>query len=229
VTLHNISGVILVHHDGTWNVVEEPFDANYDVDDFNSKELRNLTTAWKIGRVDVDGAATKSFATVGDSTKRLNVISVTPSNERDVALAKLDSPTAFPTVDLAQGDTNPKEGSDITVLGFPANALSSEDVPIGGNTDSDTTRTYQVILGDGKIGAVSKPTEIKSHSMHESDFQDSYQLTMTSMGHGASGSPVFDTATGTVIGILAFGTVTPGDPMAIYAIPIKYGLKLLKP
>ena len=56
---------------------------------------------------------------------------------------------------------------------------------------------------------------------------DVYQLSATAIGPGSSGGPVFSSA-GKVIGLLTYLVTGEHGERISYAVPIKYGVRIMK-
>lgn len=187
----------------------------------------------------------KSKQLEGTSEGRMDVLNVTfakdklripakvvrISNEHDTALIKIDTPQSVSKVDMFDNYESIRPGDAVTVLGYPGVspdvtvATKSRDIMNPGADISvvpETTVTPgtvgKLIRGEGRM--VDERSEYYSAS-------DSYQLTVTATGSGNSGGPVFDEK-GRVIGIFYAGAIYADGARVTFAVPIKYGMKLMQ-
>ena len=156
---------------------------------------------------------------------------VRESNEADVALLKID--ILEPLQDLPQldneGTVNP--GEVVTVLGYPSISpktfveIKSKDLS---NPESKRQEVPDPTLSSGWVSKVNKIDPSKRISTENIYFgeMETYQLTINSTGAGNSGGPVFNNQ-GQVIGLFTYLEQKDGITVS-YAIPIKYGRKLIK-
>lgn len=159
----------------------------------------------------------------GTSLRR-PVQSVTPSDNHDVALLKVEIPESLSTVTLKDNYNEVVPGQSITVMGYPGLApaqfvVRKSNDPFNTNNQFTTIPTPTVM--PCSIGRIIPGSSDKD--LTYSSFGDSYQLT-SAPGAGNSGGPVFDNK-GNVIGIFYAGD-NSGAQMS-FAIPIKYGLELM--
>ena len=147
------------------------------------------------------------------------------SPRHDVAMIKLETPEAAPSVEINDNYDSIKEGEAITILGYPG-----VTAPIYGFVRSadDPSRREQTVIPHvtvtpGSIGAILRNTEGKDMAI--SRLGDVYQLTANATGAGNSGGPVFDDQ-GRVIGIFFAGR-SYGGASVTYAVPIRYGKEML--
>ncbi|HQW67954.1 MAG TPA: trypsin-like peptidase domain-containing protein [Gemmatimonadales bacterium] len=151
------------------------------------------------------------------------------SDQHDVALIKVSAPSTLPKTDLYDSYTETKVGDQVIVMGYPA--VSDYVVAVLRSRDLFNRDAQQRVVPDptvsvGNIGKILRAADgPTSQSMMEYSSGDTYQLTINSTGGGNSGGPMFD-AFGNVIGIFFAGKTT--DAQISFAIPIRYGMELLK-
>lgn len=155
---------------------------------------------------------------------------VRPSQRHDVALIKVDAPGTLSYVSMTDTYEQTRQGDAVTVMGYPG--VSSEVITVIKSRDMFNREVQQRTLPDptlstGNIGKVLRAAdaEVRDGFMTFAPGGDTYQLTINSTGGGNSGGPMFD-ATGSVIGIFFAGRTS--DVQVSFAIPIRYGMELLK-
>ncbi|MEE9412930.1 MAG: trypsin-like peptidase domain-containing protein [Methylococcales bacterium] len=167
------------------------------------------------------------------NTMRIPAALARISNEHDVAMIKIDTPYAVPRVNLFDGHADSiKPGDEITILGYPA--VSEEVAVITASQDmfnqiSETTIIPDPTVTPGVIGKVLRGTASPTGGEKQEYISnsDSYQLTATATGSGNSGGPVFDQQ-GRAIAIFYAGRqLSSNDARVTFAVPIKYGIKLM--
>jgi serine protease Do len=158
----------------------------------------------------------------------INATLVRSSDENDAALIKVDEPTSLQKDEFS--DHAPTGGEKVVVLGFPA--VAEQRVSVSETIENGIAKTKVenvpipyvtegiVALSADKI--ISSTTGVTMFSQ----FGNLIQLTINSTGPGNSGGPVFD-ASGHVVGIFA-ATISAGRTQSTAAVPIQYGLELLK-
>lgn len=156
------------------------------------------------------------------TTLRRPVISVTPSDNHDVALIRADIPPSLTPVKMKDNYETVKPGQSVTLMGYPA--MSPDQYVVRKSNDPfNPTSKFSTVptptVTPGNIGRIIPGSSESAKTI--STFGDSYQLTITATGVGNSGGPLFDDE-GNVIGILYSG----GSKLS-FAVPIKYGLELL--
>ena len=157
----------------------------------------------------------------GTSLRR-PVISVTPSDNHDVALIRADIPPSLTPVKMKDNYETVKPGQVVTVMGYPAMAPEQYVVRRSNdpfNPSSKFTTVPTPTVTPGNIGRIIPASSESAKTI--STFGDSYQLTINATGGGNSGGPMFDDE-GNVIGIYY-----SGSQRISFAVPIKYGLELL--
>ena len=156
-----------------------------------------------------------------------------PSNRHDVAMIKINTPQSVPKVELYDNYDLIQPGESITILGYPA--VSPDVVAATKSKDPfNASRQYRAIpvptVTGGLIGKIirdEQSTGRREEREYLSEFGDSIQLTANSTGGGNSGGPVFDNR-GRVIGIFYAGARIQGDALITFAVPIRYGIELMR-
>jgi S1-C subfamily serine protease len=130
----------------------------------------------------------------------------------DAALIKVDTLQPLKTVEVSDGSVA-AVGEQITALGYPDYSDRDQRIVAIGSADRTSPVQQRRLVPDPTVtsGNISLVTP------------RDYQITAT-ISHGNSGGPLFDRA-GKVIGIVTYGT---NRETTNYAIPIKYGLELLR-
>ncbi|MEM0963433.1 MAG: trypsin-like peptidase domain-containing protein [Bacteroidota bacterium] len=149
----------------------------------------------------------------------------------DAATIKIDAQEPLHALDLHDSYETTEVGEPVVVMGYPG--ISGFDISVVQNTE----------MGNGgQVGTVvPRPTVTPANisTIHRtrqgsnpneavisaSGFPDAYQLSTSETGAGNSGGPVFDEQ-GRVIGIFTYSAQT--DARVTFAIPIKYGMDLLR-
>lgn len=151
------------------------------------------------------------------------------SSEADVALIKIESPEQLQPIQLSQEDEI-NLGQKIVVIGYPgisqlvyAHTLSRAEA---GSPHDLKEVIPQPTVTDGVIANLGLSAERVTQGELIGTFGDVYQLTVLATGHGNSGGPVLDTA-GKAIGLFTYSR-SRGDERVTFAVPIKYGRKLMK-
>ena len=174
-------------------------------------------------KMDTDNNETLAvFVGRGKQSRVLSAVVLRTDPQHDLALLKID--TRLPALRLGR-DRNVREGDSIAFTGFPIGVVLG----------------LHPVTHRGIISAIT-PTVIPAHNSRQLTPEqvkrirnpfDVYQLDAIAYP-GNSGSPVYETETGTVIGVInsVFVKETKEtimqDPSGIsYAIPVKYVLKLL--
>jgi hypothetical protein len=155
------------------------------------------------------------------------------SIRHDVSMIKIDTPQSVPAVELLDNYDQAQPGETITILSYPA---VSPDVVVGVKSHDpfNRTRLYKVVpdptVTGGLIGKVIKDEQATSRREERdfiSEFGDSIQLAANATGPGNSGGPVFDDH-GRVIGLFFAGRRLQGDAQITFAVPIRYGMELMR-
>lgn len=152
---------------------------------------------------------------------------VRPSQRHDVALIKVDAPSALTYVELKDTYDEAKQGDAVTVMGYPG--VAAEVISVIKSRDMFNREVQARILPEptlsvGNIGKILRAAdaEIRDGFGTFAPSGDTYQLTINSTGGGNSGGPMFDSF-GNVVGIYF-----AGNPTISFAIPIRYGMELLR-
>ncbi|MEP7237571.1 MAG: trypsin-like peptidase domain-containing protein [Ferruginibacter sp.] len=159
---------------------------------------------------------------------RRDVISVTPSEEHDVALIKVEGlGQNLSPVKMLDKYGSVAPGQAVTVMGYPG--VAPEETVFRKSNDPFNRQTQQTTIPtptvtSGNIGRIILPSSEKNHTY--SGFGDSYQLTINATGAGNSGGPMFDDE-GNVIGIYYAGKSDERGTQISFAVPIKYGIELM--
>ncbi len=155
---------------------------------------------------------------------------VRPSQRHDVALIKVDAPPTLSYVNMVDTYDKTRQGDAVTVMGYPG--ISDEVITLIKSRDMFNREVQQRVLpmptlSTGNIGKILRAAdaEVRDGFMTFAPSGDTYQLTVNSTGGGNSGGPMFD-AYGNVIGIYFAGK--SGDAQISFAIPIRYGMELLR-
>lgn len=179
-----------------------------------------------VGQGAVKGRNTYMNVVFANTVLRRPAVSVTPSDEHDVAMLKIDIPESLSKVSMKDRYDDIKPGQVVTVMGYPGVApeeyvVRKSNDPFNPQTQFTTMPTPTVTTGN--IGRVIPASSDKN--LTYSGFGDSYQLTINATGSGNSGGPMFDEE-GNVVGIYYAGASGGGANIS-FAVPIKYGLELM--
>ena len=179
-----------------------------------------------VGQGSIKGRNTYMNVVFANTVLRRPAVSVTPSDEHDVAMLKIDIPESLSKVTMRDSYDEVKPGQTVTVMGYPGVApeefvVRKSNDPFNPQTQFTTMPTPTVTTGN--IGRVIPASSDKN--LTYSGFGDSYQLTINATGAGNSGGPMFDEK-GNVVGIYYAGASGGGANIS-FAVPIKYGLELM--
>lgn len=174
------------------------------------------------GQGTIQGRNKYIYVVFAGTSLRRPVISVTPSDNHDVALIRADIPPSLTPVKMKDNYETVKPGQVVTVMGYPA--MAPEQYVVRRSNDpfnpaSKFTTVPTPTVTPGNIGRIIPASSESAKTI--STFGDSYQLTINATGGGNSGGPMFDDE-GNVIGIYY-----SGSSRISFAVPIKYGLELL--
>ena len=180
----------------------------------------------QVGQGSIKGRNTYMNVVFANTVLRRPAVSVTPSDEHDVAMIKIDIPESLSKVTMKDSYDEIKPGQVVTVMGYPGVApeefvVRKSNDPFNPQTQYTTMPTPTVTTGN--IGRLIPASSDKN--LTYSDFGDSYQLTINATGAGNSGGPMFDEK-GNVVGIYYAGASLGGANIS-FAVPIKYGLELM--
>jgi serine protease Do len=175
----------------------------------------------------VKGRNTYLNVIFANTSLRRPVQSVTPSDNHDVALIKVEIPENLSEVKMVDNYKDIKPGQSVTVMGYPGVSpqqfvVRKSNDPFNPNNQFTSVPTPTVTPGN--IGRIIHGSSDKD--MTYSTMGDSYQLTINATGGGNSGGPMFDNK-GNVIGIYYAGMSDARGTQISFAIPIKYGLELM--
>jgi serine protease Do len=175
------------------------------------------------------GTLSMQFA---NSRNRLNASLVRFSNEADVALIKIETlDSALDPVELADAD-NVSLGQHIVVVGYPgiSQKVYEKRLSLGeaGSPHEEVSIIQMPTVTDGiiaNLGLSGREDQI-SPGQTVGTMGDAYQLTVTATGSGNSGGPVVDMK-GNAIGLFTYARSLGGERVT-FAVPIKYGKRLMK-
>lgn len=176
---------------------------------------------------EIKGRNTYMNVVFANTALRRPVASVTPSDEHDVAMIKVDIPETLSPVTMKDNYDQVKAGQTVTVMGYPGVApdeyvVRKSNDPFNPKPQLTTVPTPTVTTGN--VGRIIPASSEKNQTY--SGFGDSYQLTINATGAGNSGGPMYDDE-GNVIGIYYAGKSDERGTQISFAIPIKYGLELM--
>jgi S1-C subfamily serine protease len=166
--------------------------------------------------------------TFAKTTQRYRATSVTLSERHDVALGKVDVPSAQRPVVMFNDENSINPGQMVVVLGYPA--VSPDVFAMDVSRDMFTNRAHLSAIADPTLttGPISKVLPSGNAIRGVDGYISSgevYQLGINTTGAGNSGGPVFDSK-GRVIAIFYAGR-SAGGASATFAVPIKFGRELI--
>lgn len=175
----------------------------------------------------IQGRNTYLNVVFSGTTERRMARLAQPSEEHDVALLKVDIPSALGKVKMRDSYGKVQPGQTITVMGYPG--IAPQQVAVRNskdpfNPDYKASTIPTPTVTPGSVGRIIPASSMKD--LKFSGFGDSYQLTINATGAGNSGGPLFDDE-GYVIGIYYAGSTDPQGTRITFAVPIKYGLDLM--
>jgi S1-C subfamily serine protease len=165
-----------------------------------------------------------------DTSQPIRAKLVSFSQQADVALIKIDVPSALAPVKLSDDPVN--QGDQVTVLGYPAVsktqyvAQKSADIfhPLSSVSEvpqpTASTGTVQRLLNSS---AKVSDSALTTYFSLEGDY---LELGINTTGPGNSGGPVFNSK-GEVVGIFDASWADYAGTRVTAALPIKYGKELL--
>jgi S1-C subfamily serine protease len=167
--------------------------------------------------------------TFANTRLEMNATLVRVSDENDVALIKVESPSAINIVKTAD-NASPAPGEKVVVLGYPAIALKTYATTtkfVDQQLKNNVTEVPQPYVTEGIVATVpTNRTANKDGVVTFGPEGDTFQLTINSTGPGNSGGPVFN-SNGEVIGIFA-RAYKSGFGSSSGAVPIRSGLELMR-
>lgn len=166
--------------------------------------------------------------TFAKTAQRYRATSVTLSEKHDVALGKVDVPSAQRPVIMFNDENAINPGQQVVVLGYPA--VSADVFALDVTHDMFTNRAHLSVIADPTLtdGPISKVLPSGNAIRGVDGYISSgevYQLGINTTGAGNSGGPVFDQF-GRVIAIFYAGR-TAGGASATFAVPIKFARELI--
>lgn len=180
-----------------------------------------------INRGQIKGRNTYMNVVFANTALRRPVASVTPSDEHDVAMLKVEIPETLSPVTMKDNYDLVKPGQSVTVMGYPG--VAPEEFVVRKSKDPFNPKEMLTTIPTptvtpGNIGRIIPASSEKN--LTYSGFGDSYQLTINATGGGNSGGPMFDDE-GNVVGIYYAGKSDARGTQISFAVPIKYGLELM--
>ena len=164
-----------------------------------------------------------------NSRQTIDARLVRTSKEADVALIKIESPTALQPLPIA-GDDNVSLGQKVVVIGYPGISQKVINKSVL-TTEAGVTREViesipQPTVTDGVIANLGLSGQHVTQGETVGTVGDAYQLSVTATGAGNSGGPVLNEF-GEVVGLFTY-SVSRGGERVTFAVPVKYGRKLMR-
>ncbi|MGB3541450.1 trypsin-like peptidase domain-containing protein [Rubrivirga sp.] len=149
----------------------------------------------------------------------------------DAATIKIDAQEPLHAVELNDSYETTRPGDPVVIMGYPG--ISGVDLSVVQNTEmGNGTRVATIVprptVTPANISTIHRTRQGQNPNeavVSASGFPDAYQLSTSETGGGNSGGPVFDER-GRVIGIFTYSAQM--DARVTYAIPIKYGMELMR-
>ncbi|MGI9036262.1 MAG: trypsin-like peptidase domain-containing protein [Pyrinomonadaceae bacterium] len=175
------------------------------------------------------GTTDSMTVTLNGKENRVNAKLVQSSDRHDVSLLKIDVAGEETKVELNDNYDSLKKGEQVTIMGYPAASpevvgVSTSKDPF--HSDASVLSIPQLTVTDTNISNILRGSEKDADNKTYSIMGDVIQLATNATGPGNSGGPVFDSQ-GKVIGIFFAGS-SGGGAAITYAVPIRFGMELIK-
>lgn len=164
-----------------------------------------------------------------NSRQTIDARLVRASKEADVALIKIESPTALQTLPIA-ADDSVNLGQKVVVIGYPGisqKVISKSVLTTEAGVSREVIESIpQPTVTDGVIANLGLSGQHVTQGETIGTVGDAYQLSVTATGAGNSGGPVLNEF-GEVVGLFTY-SVSRGGERVTFAVPVKYGRKLMR-